>query len=72
MPILASTMAEVAAVRAAKKELRRKLRLALSAMTDQQKREESEILVRKVSNRSVCDIDSLPLLQVVFHLIPLP
>lgn len=41
-------MAQVAAVQAAKAELRKKLRLALAAMTDQKRREESEILVRKV------------------------
>ena len=36
------------AVRVAKQELRKKLRQALTAMTDQQRREESEKLVRKV------------------------
>ena len=36
------------AVRAAKQELRKTLRQALTAMTDQQRKEESEKLVRKV------------------------
>ena len=38
------------AVRAAKQELRKTLRQALTAMTDQQRKEESEKLVRKVQN----------------------
>ena len=36
------------AVRAAKQELRKTLRQALTAMTDQQRKEESERLVKKV------------------------
>ena len=36
------------AVRTAKQELRKALRSVLAAMTDQQRREESEVLVRKV------------------------
>ena len=39
------------AVRAAKQELRKTLRQALTAMTDQQRKEESEKLVRKVKNK---------------------
>lgn len=40
------------AIRAAKQELRKKLRQALTAMTDQQRKEESEKLVRKVQRES--------------------
>ena len=38
----------LSAVRAAKQELRKTLRKALAAMTDQQRKEESEKLVKKV------------------------
>lgn len=42
-------MAQLSAVRAAKQELRKALRPALASMTERQRREESEVLVRKVN-----------------------
>lgn len=41
-------MAQLSAVRTAKQELRKALRSVLAGMIEQQRREESEILVRKV------------------------
>ena len=40
--------AQVSALRAAKQQLRKGIRQALASMTDQQRKEESDILVRKV------------------------
>ena len=45
---MAATTEALSAVRAAKQELRKKLRQLLTAMTDQQRMEESDILVKKV------------------------
>ena len=49
LAIMAASEA-LTAVRSAKQELRKTIRQALTAMTDQQRKEESEKLVRKVQN----------------------
>ena len=49
-----ATSEALVAVRAAKQDLRKRLRQALTAMTDLQRKEESEILVKKVYIKSAC------------------
>lgn len=48
---MAATTEALSVVRAAKQELRKKLREVLAAMTDHQRKEESDKLVRKVQTR---------------------
>lgn len=40
--------AQVSALRAAKQQLRKKIRQSLASMTDHQRKEESDVLVKKV------------------------
>lgn len=44
------TMAQLATIRAAKQQLRKTLRPLLSAMTEKQREDESEVLSRKVNH----------------------
>ena len=63
--VMAATTEALSAVRAAKQELRKKLRQLLTAMTDHQRKEESDKLVRKVQTQQSYQQDSEWLLHVL-------